>query len=111
MLKSWTLKNPGRRFICCKFMDLATRRRGCQLWERLDEDTTEWKKDLIKELLEEKKVMTAQAQLLKATIARLENENLKLCYQFGLSNTIAAAEEHPVVASNQGKALLLIFML
>ncbi|KAL2926432.1 hypothetical protein RDABS01_001042 [Bienertia sinuspersici] len=105
-LKSRTSKNSGRRFICCKFMDLETGRKGCQLWERLDEDTIEWKKDLINELLEEKKVMTAQAQLLKATIVRLENENLKLCYLFGLSNTVALAEEHQVVASTQGKSMI-----
>ncbi|KAL2932088.1 A-kinase anchor protein SPHKAP [Bienertia sinuspersici] len=52
----------------CKFMDVASGRKGCQLWEWLDDDQTEWQKNIINQLVEEKKQLTAELESMKATM-------------------------------------------
>ncbi|KAL2921429.1 Trehalose-phosphatase, partial [Bienertia sinuspersici] len=63
ILESWTSKNPGRRKEWMSIVGV------------LDDEMTEWQRDLINELLEEKKVLTSQVELMKASITRTEDEN------------------------------------
>ncbi|KAK9716630.1 hypothetical protein RND81_06G246600 [Saponaria officinalis] len=50
---SWTFQNPGRRFVACKFYDADTGMRGCRYFKWLDEDMTEWQRQLINQLSSE----------------------------------------------------------
>ncbi|KAK9733874.1 hypothetical protein RND81_04G098400 [Saponaria officinalis] len=54
-LKSCTRDNPGRRFEDCKYYDPITKSRGCKYFKWCDRIQTDWQKDLINELLMEKK--------------------------------------------------------
>ncbi|KAK9668509.1 hypothetical protein RND81_13G065500 [Saponaria officinalis] len=60
VMKSWTRDNPGRRFEACKFYDPITKSRGCKYFKWCDRIQTDWQKDLINELLVEKREMEAE---------------------------------------------------
>ncbi|KAK9698004.1 hypothetical protein RND81_08G076300 [Saponaria officinalis] len=57
ILKSWTRGNPGRRFEACKYYDPITKSRGCKYFKWCDHIQTDWQKNLINELLMEKKIL------------------------------------------------------
>ncbi|KAK9677290.1 hypothetical protein RND81_11G133900 [Saponaria officinalis] len=48
MLKSLTSDNPGRRFLTCKF-------RFCKFFKWVDEEQSDWQRDVINQLVLEKK--------------------------------------------------------
>ncbi|KAK9713860.1 hypothetical protein RND81_06G055400 [Saponaria officinalis] len=49
---SETLQNPGRKFITCKFYNRdSPSMPGCGFVMWVDEDTTEWQRNIINELL------------------------------------------------------------
>ncbi|KAK9756490.1 hypothetical protein RND81_01G101500 [Saponaria officinalis] len=61
MLKSWTSDNPGRRFLTCKF-------RFCNDWQR----------DVINQLVLEKKLLQCDNEILKAENLHIEAQMKKI---------------------------------
>ncbi|KAK9683223.1 hypothetical protein RND81_10G124600 [Saponaria officinalis] len=65
---AWTVNNPGRRFVSCKFYNPKTSMRGCRFFKWVDEDNTEWQRKLVNEMLNEnmrlKNEVNRQQQLL-----------------------------------------------
>ncbi|KNA19934.1 hypothetical protein SOVF_056870 [Spinacia oleracea] len=80
-LKAWTMQNPGRRFIACKFYDYATGRRGCGFFEWVDEGI------LTNQLLLEKRILQSQVDLLKREISRHEEDKFKMLADIEELNT------------------------
>src|SRR5688572_30601422 len=87
-LTSWTKENPGRKFLTCKFYDPKTETRGCKSFEWVDEDDgTDWQRDVINQLIIDKKLMKSEISSLKTEVEDLngqrrcllnEIDNLKL---------------------------------
>ncbi|XP_021773573.1 uncharacterized protein LOC110737536 [Chenopodium quinoa] len=85
-LTSWTRENPGRKFKACKFYDPKTESRGCKCFEWVDEEEgTEWQRDVINQLLLDKKLMKGEMNSLQRELEDLsgqrrclltENDNL-----------------------------------
>ncbi|XP_021716661.1 uncharacterized protein LOC110684513 [Chenopodium quinoa] len=74
-LTSWTRENPGRKFKACKFYDPNTETRGCKCFEWIDtEDGTEWQRDVINNLLLDKKLMKAEVNYLKRDVDDLSGQ-------------------------------------
>ncbi|KAK9705111.1 hypothetical protein RND81_07G034400 [Saponaria officinalis] len=71
LVKSWTTDNPGRRFLTCKFYNPSTQFRGCQYFKWFDEEQCQWQKDVINQLLLDKKLLKCESEMLK-----VENEHL-----------------------------------
>ncbi|KAK9757216.1 hypothetical protein RND81_01G148800 [Saponaria officinalis] len=85
LLTSWTSHNPGRRFLACKF-------RFCKYFSWVDEEQSEWQRDVINQLLLEKKMLQSdndnlrveKSQLMEQVIElRAENHLLKEKMDFG----------------------------
>ena len=87
-LTSWTRENHGRKFLGCKFYDPITETRGCKFFEWVDHpDGTEWQREVINNLILDKKLMKGEVNDLKREVEDLhgqrrcllnENENLKV---------------------------------
>ncbi|XP_021734054.1 uncharacterized protein LOC110700763 [Chenopodium quinoa] len=86
-LTSWTRENPGRKFLACKFYDPNTETRGCRSFEWVDEDGSDWKKEMINQLILDKKLMKGEMNSMRREIEDLtgqrrclssENDNLKI---------------------------------
>ncbi|XP_021762064.1 uncharacterized protein LOC110726848 [Chenopodium quinoa] len=74
-LTSWTRENPGRKFLACKFYDPNTETRGCKCFEWVDtEDGTDWQRDVINQLLLDKKLMKAEVNSLKRDVEDLTGQ-------------------------------------
>ncbi|KAK9677586.1 hypothetical protein RND81_11G153500 [Saponaria officinalis] len=90
LLTSWTSHNPGRRFLACKFC--------CYKYFRwVDEEQSEWQRDVINQLLLEKKLLQSdndnlrveKSQLVEQVIElRAENHLMKKKMDFGEVYTV-----------------------
>ncbi|KAK9666249.1 hypothetical protein RND81_14G171300 [Saponaria officinalis] len=92
IVKSWTSDNLGRRFLTSKFYNPSTQFHGCQYFKWSDEDQCQWQKDVINQLVLDKKLLKCEFEMLKADNAHLmelkiriseENELLKLKSNLG----------------------------
>ncbi|XP_021731490.1 uncharacterized protein At4g04775-like [Chenopodium quinoa] len=75
---SWTTKNPGRRFLACKFYDSATGRRGCKFFKWIDEEILEWQRVVTNELVLDKKLMKNEIALLKQQVCLLQDQTTRV---------------------------------
>ncbi|KAK9756177.1 hypothetical protein RND81_01G079000 [Saponaria officinalis] len=71
LLTSWTSDNPGRRFLTCKF-------RFCKYFIWVDEDQSEWQRDVINQLLLEKKLLKADNDILWVERSQLVEKMIEL---------------------------------
>ncbi|XP_021773255.1 uncharacterized protein LOC110737190 [Chenopodium quinoa] len=72
---SWTHENPGRRFEACKKYNHDTGERGCNTFKWLDEEQTEWQREMINVLLAERHRLETKLTIVKARLACLEDHN------------------------------------
>ncbi|XP_021750442.1 uncharacterized protein At4g04775-like [Chenopodium quinoa] len=75
---SWTTKNPGRRFLACKFYDAASGRRGCKFFKWFDEDILEWQRVVTNQLVLDKKLMQNEIGLLKQQVCMLQDQKARV---------------------------------
>ena len=81
---SWTHENPGRRFEACKKYDHDTGERGCNTFKWLDEDQTEWQREVINTLLSERHRRATELTIIKGRLACVEDhKNLARGMQSG----------------------------
>ncbi|XP_021725633.1 uncharacterized protein LOC110692859 [Chenopodium quinoa] len=73
-LTSWTRENPGRKFLACKFYDPNTETRGCKCFEWVDEDGSDWQKEVINQLILDKKLMKVKCKALNADRKKYSGE-------------------------------------
>ncbi|KAL9233243.1 hypothetical protein vseg_008266 [Gypsophila vaccaria] len=78
IVRSWTNWNPGRRFEGCKFYNPNDVSQGCNHFKWYDKVQTEWQRDLINELLLEKKLMSKEIHQLKTTTNGWELEKKRM---------------------------------
>lgn len=71
---SWTERNPGRRFMSCKFYEPESEWRGCNFFKWVDEDMTEWQRHLSNKLILEKKLLELQLTTSQAEVKELESQ-------------------------------------
>ncbi|KAK9667659.1 hypothetical protein RND81_13G003000, partial [Saponaria officinalis] len=71
LLKSWTGDNSGRRFLTCKF-------RFCKFFKWVDEEQIDWQRDVINQLLLEKKLLQCDNEILKAENLHMGDQMNKL---------------------------------
>ncbi|KAK9747883.1 hypothetical protein RND81_02G021200 [Saponaria officinalis] len=93
---SWTFQNPGRRFASCKRMDDdETLSPPCSFFRWLDEDSTEWQRSLINQLLTENRCIKGELRHQEKVIndlRRLKNielDNGRLTKNDDKSTTVA----------------------
>ena len=70
IMRSWTPKNPGRRFMACKLYDIESGRRGCSFFRWIDADQVEWQRVTINELVEVKKELMNEVIVLRSRLSR-----------------------------------------
>ncbi|XP_021768549.1 uncharacterized protein At4g04775-like [Chenopodium quinoa] len=75
---SWTTKNPGRRFLACKFYDAASGRRGCKFFKWIDEEILEWQRVVTNQLVLDKKLMKNEIALLKQQVCLLQDQKARV---------------------------------
>ncbi|XP_010687512.1 uncharacterized protein LOC104901620 [Beta vulgaris subsp. vulgaris] len=75
---SWTLENPGRKFLACKFYNHETGQRGCDKFEWIDEECLDWQRDITNVLLAEKHRLATDLNILKARLCLFENEKKRV---------------------------------
>ncbi|KAK9665126.1 hypothetical protein RND81_14G092200 [Saponaria officinalis] len=78
IVKSWTRDNPGRRFEACKYYDPITKSRGCKYFKWCDRIQTDWQKDLINELLTEKRELENELDKYGRDLEYLVDDRAKL---------------------------------
>ncbi|KAK9705230.1 hypothetical protein RND81_07G042100 [Saponaria officinalis] len=71
LLTSWTSHNPERRFLACKF-------RFCKYFRWVDEDQSEWQRDVINQLLLEKKLLQSDNDNLRVKKSQLVEQVIEL---------------------------------
>ncbi|KAK9713745.1 hypothetical protein RND81_06G048700 [Saponaria officinalis] len=71
LLTSWTSRNPGRRFMACKF-------RFCKYFRWVDEEQSEWQRDVINQLLMEKKLLESENNNLRVEKSQLVEQVIQL---------------------------------
>ncbi|KAK9668849.1 hypothetical protein RND81_13G091200 [Saponaria officinalis] len=71
LLTSWTSRNHGRRFLACKF-------RFCKYFRWIDEEQSEWQRDVINELLLEKKLLQSDNGNLLVEKSQLTEQVIEL---------------------------------
>ncbi|KAK9705532.1 hypothetical protein RND81_07G064200 [Saponaria officinalis] len=76
--KSWTSENPGRRFFTCKFYNPGTNFRGCEFFKWYDQNQCGWQRDVINELVLEKKLLSKELEIVKVENSHLEEQNNRL---------------------------------
>ncbi|XP_057532873.1 uncharacterized protein LOC130810758 [Amaranthus tricolor] len=92
MMRSWTPKNPGRRFMVCKLYDIESGRRGCSFFRWIDADQVEWQRVIINELVEAKKELRNEVNVLRGPLSRSEYEKSCLVAEFESEVVKAAAK-------------------
>ena len=92
MMRSWTPKNPGLRFMACKLYDIESGRRGCSFFKWIDADQVEWQRVTINELVEAKKELRNKVNMLRSRLSRSEFEKSCLVADFGSELAKAAAK-------------------
>lgn len=70
-----THQNPGRRFVACPDYDAHANIRSCNFFRWVDKDMTEWQKEVILQLMDERTRMQREVDRLKR---KLELANKKL---------------------------------
>ncbi|KAL2926397.1 Restin-like protein [Bienertia sinuspersici] len=78
---SWTDRNPGRKFMCNKFYEPETEWRGCNFFNWIDEDMTEWRRNVINKLVLEKKLVEAQLDAAHNEMKELQSQRSLLLYE------------------------------
>lgn len=64
--RAWTKDNPGRRFYACPNFDADTNIRGCKYFKWVDkEDPTDWQRHVILGLMEDKRQLSNEVEVLK----------------------------------------------
>ncbi|XP_010669412.1 uncharacterized protein LOC104886637 [Beta vulgaris subsp. vulgaris] len=64
--RAWTKDNPGRRLYACSNFDADTNTRGCKYFKWIDEeDPTDWQRDVILGLMEDKRQLSNEVEVLK----------------------------------------------
>ncbi|KAL2942857.1 DNA topoisomerase 3-alpha [Bienertia sinuspersici] len=95
---SWTERNPGRRFLCCKFYEPESEWRGCNYFMWLDEDITEWQRNVTNKLVLEKKLLELQLNTCQTELKELieqrsllleDNNRLKTKWDLPLLSSFA----------------------
>ncbi|KAK9691283.1 hypothetical protein RND81_09G187100 [Saponaria officinalis] len=71
LLTSWTSHNPGRRFLACKFS-------FCKYFRWVDEEQSEWQRDVINQLLSEKKLLQSENNNLRVEKSQLVEQVIEL---------------------------------
>ncbi|KMT13126.1 hypothetical protein BVRB_4g086680 [Beta vulgaris subsp. vulgaris] len=80
-VRSWTKDNLGKMFVGCKFYNPKTGNRGCSMFCWLDDDNTNWQRNVINDLVMEKKNMLSDVRSLKKELGMVKEEKLKLAPQ------------------------------
>ncbi|KAL2938115.1 Transcription factor MafB [Bienertia sinuspersici] len=76
--QSWTSRNPGRKFVVCKFYNPSIGRLECETFAWVDKDMEEWQRVVINQLVFEKQLLEKQVVGLKNQVCSLENQTSKL---------------------------------
>ncbi|XP_057545803.1 uncharacterized protein LOC130824824 [Amaranthus tricolor] len=92
MMRSWTPKNLGRRFMACKLYDIESGRRGCSFFRWIDADQVEWQRVTIIVLVEANKELRNEVNVLRSRLSRSEYEKSCLVAEFELEEAKAAAK-------------------
>ena len=71
----WTNKNPGRWFVACFDYDVHNNTRGCNYFWWVDSDMTDWLKDVILKLMEERSKLQMDVEIFQR---KLELANKKI---------------------------------
>lgn len=74
--RGWTQQNPGRRFVACPDYDAHANIRSCNFFRWVDKDMTEWQKEVILQLMEEKSTLQREVEGLKRKL-ELANEKVR----------------------------------
>ncbi|KMT06315.1 hypothetical protein BVRB_7g159980 [Beta vulgaris subsp. vulgaris] len=80
---SWTEKNPGRRFMSCKFYEHETEWRGCGFFRWIDEGQTEWQKLFINQLMLQKRLLEGRVRSLEDEVSSLQGQRRHLVNDYG----------------------------
>jgi GRF zinc finger protein len=75
MQRGWTVQNPGRRFVACPDYDAHSNTRSCNFFRWVDKEMTDWQKEVILHLMDERTKMHWEVDALKR---KLELANKKL---------------------------------
>ncbi|KAK9706408.1 hypothetical protein RND81_07G122100 [Saponaria officinalis] len=78
VVKSWTRENPGRRFLTCKFYNPGIKFCGCEFFRWYDQNQCDWQRDVINELVLDKKLLCKEMEIIKAENSHLEEQNKRL---------------------------------
>ena len=60
--RGWTTKNPSRRFVACPDYDMHNNTRGCNYFRWVDNDMTDWQKDVILKPIEEMRKLQREVE-------------------------------------------------
>ncbi|KAK9742748.1 hypothetical protein RND81_03G195000 [Saponaria officinalis] len=107
LVKSWTTDNPGRRFLTCKFYNPSTQYRGCQYFKWYDQDQCQWQKDVINQLLLDKKLLKCESEMLKVENGHLIEQKKIMSGEIEMLNLKLKLREKqmesPSYGSNEGQ--------
>ncbi|KAK9750672.1 hypothetical protein RND81_02G212700 [Saponaria officinalis] len=113
MVKSWTRENPGRRLLTCKFYNPGTKFRACQFFSWYDQKQSDWQRDVINELVLDKKLLSKEMEIVKAENSHLEDQNKRLKEEIDLLRMMTKLDEDElddhVTKSSPKKGLCTVF--
>ncbi|XP_048494545.1 uncharacterized protein LOC125494780 [Beta vulgaris subsp. vulgaris] len=111
--RSWTVDNPGRKFIACKFYDKESGHRGCELFDWVDQGSTEWQKDTINQLVLEKQILKSQNTLLKREISRHQEDKLMMISEIEelRSGGMNDGPKHGIRVAPKSKAFVIVVVI
>ncbi|KAK9691855.1 hypothetical protein RND81_09G224400 [Saponaria officinalis] len=94
VVKSWTSENPGRKFEACKFYNPQTNFRGCRFFRWSDRTQTDWQREIINQLVYEKKILKSEVELVNQEVKWLREERAKLVSEL---QHVKQDDEEPVL--------------
>ena len=74
--RGWTTKNPGRRFVACPDYDVHNNSRGCNYFKWVDNEQTDWQKDVILKLMEERRKLQWEVEFFQRNL-ELANKKIR----------------------------------
>ena len=78
--------------MACKLYDIESGRRGCSFFRWIDANQVEWQRVTINELVEAKKELRNEVNVLRSRLSRSEYEKSCLIAELGLEVAKAAAK-------------------
>ena len=73
--RGWTTNNPSRRFVACPDYDVHNNTMGCNYFRWVDDNMTDWQKDVILKLIEERSKLQREGEIFQR---KLELANKKI---------------------------------